>query len=103
MDRNELPLDTHHQGVPSGLPKLISMPVLHLTQTVHRSCTEIKTMSIRIEMGLCLIHIIQEYNQGFQNDFLALVRLAQAMYLSCVDINTISKWIETSFHLTHIT
>jgi hypothetical protein len=29
MDRNKFPLDIHYLGVPSGVPKAISMPVVH--------------------------------------------------------------------------
>jgi hypothetical protein len=49
MDRNELPLDPRHLGVPSGVPKMISMPVVHSAQTLHLSCTEINTISKRTE------------------------------------------------------
>jgi hypothetical protein len=37
MDQNELPLDTRHLGVPSGVPKMISMIMVHLAQIVHLS------------------------------------------------------------------
>jgi hypothetical protein len=45
MDQNELPLDTCHLGVPSGVPKMISMPMVYSAQTVHLSCAEINTIS----------------------------------------------------------
>jgi hypothetical protein len=32
-------------GVPSGVPKMISMPIVHSAPTVHLSCTEITTIS----------------------------------------------------------
>jgi hypothetical protein len=54
---NNLSLDLHHLGVPSGLPKAISMPVVHLAQTMHLSYAEIKTISKWIEMSFCLIHV----------------------------------------------
>jgi hypothetical protein len=40
MDRNKLPLDIRHLGVPSGVPKMNSMPVVHSMQTVHPSIAE---------------------------------------------------------------
>jgi hypothetical protein len=45
MDRNELPLDPLHLGEPSGVPKMIYMPVVHLVQTVHLSYAEINTLT----------------------------------------------------------
>jgi hypothetical protein len=38
MDRNELSFDQCHQKVPPGVPEKISMPMVHLAQTVHLSC-----------------------------------------------------------------
>jgi hypothetical protein len=35
MDRNELPFEPHHLGVPSGASKTISEAMVHLPQTVH--------------------------------------------------------------------
>jgi hypothetical protein len=62
MDRNELPLDKCHLGVPLGVSKMISMPVVQSTQTMHLSCAETKTISKQIEMSFRLIHVT-EYNQ----------------------------------------
>jgi hypothetical protein len=54
MDQNKLPLDIHYIGVPSGVPIVISMPVVHSAQTVHLSSAEIRTISIQVEMSLSL-------------------------------------------------
>jgi hypothetical protein len=35
---------TDHLGVPSGVPKIIPMPVVHSVHTVHLSCDEINTL-----------------------------------------------------------
>jgi hypothetical protein len=35
MERNKLPLETRHLGVPSSVRKLISMPLVHSAQTMH--------------------------------------------------------------------
>jgi hypothetical protein len=40
MDRNGLPLDPCHLGVPSGVSKIISEPVVRSVQTMPLSCTE---------------------------------------------------------------
>jgi hypothetical protein len=45
MDRNEVPLDPHHIGVPSGVSKVILEPMVRSAQTVHLSCVEINTVS----------------------------------------------------------
>jgi hypothetical protein len=103
MDWHELPLDTRHLGVPSDVPKMISMPVLHSAQTVHPSSVEINTTlngpkwastgptSPRSTIGCA------------KNDFFVVVHSAQTMHLSCAEINPISKRTEMSFHLTHVT
>jgi hypothetical protein len=46
MDQNDLPPDTRHLKVPSGVPKMISMPMVHLAQTMHLSSVEINTIQI---------------------------------------------------------
>jgi hypothetical protein len=51
MDRNELLLDLHHLGVPSGVPKAILEPMIHLVQTVHLFCVEISTTTKQNETG----------------------------------------------------
>jgi hypothetical protein len=62
-DQNKLPLNIHYIGVPSGVPKAISTPVVHSTQIVHFSCAEIRTISKQIKMSFCLIHVTLECNQ----------------------------------------
>jgi hypothetical protein len=56
-DRNELPLDPCHLGVPSGASKMVSEPMERSTETVHLSCTEINTISKRTEMSFHLAHV----------------------------------------------
>jgi hypothetical protein len=57
MDQNELPLDPRHLGVPSSVPKIISMHVVHLVQTVHLSFIEINTIFKQIETSFYLAHV----------------------------------------------
>jgi hypothetical protein len=49
MDRNELPLDTRPLGVPSGVPKMISTPVVHSAQSMQLCCAQINTISNTIK------------------------------------------------------
>jgi hypothetical protein len=40
MDQNELPLEPRDLGVPSGVSKMVSEPMVRLAETVHLSCTD---------------------------------------------------------------
>jgi hypothetical protein len=44
-DQNEHPLEPRHLGVPSGVSKTISEPMVPSTQTVQLSCIQISTIS----------------------------------------------------------
>jgi hypothetical protein len=57
MDRNELPLNPRQLGVPSGVSKMISKPMVCLAQTVHLSCIEINTISKCSKMIFHLTHV----------------------------------------------
>jgi hypothetical protein len=57
MDQNKLPLDPRHVGVPSGVSKMISQPMVRLAQTKHVSFTKINTISKRMETSLLLTHV----------------------------------------------
>jgi hypothetical protein len=61
MEQNELPLDARHVGVPLGVPKMISTPVVHSALTTHLSCTEINTMSKQTRNGLYLTDVTKVY------------------------------------------
>jgi hypothetical protein len=63
MDRNELPLEHRHLGVPSSASKMISEPVVCLVQTVHLSCTDIDTVSKWTETRFQMTHVTQEFHQ----------------------------------------
>jgi hypothetical protein len=52
MDRNELPLEARHLGVPSGASKIISKPMVHSAQAVHLSYAETNTISKQTETKL---------------------------------------------------
>jgi hypothetical protein len=45
IDRNEIPHDPHHQGVPSSTSKMISEPMVRSVETVYWSCIKINTFS----------------------------------------------------------
>jgi hypothetical protein len=55
-NRNELPFEPPHLGVPSGVSKTISEPMVHLAQIVQVSCTETNTISKRIETRFYMTH-----------------------------------------------
>jgi hypothetical protein len=63
MDRNELPLEPCDIGVPSGASKMLSELMVHLAQTVHQSCTDTNTVSIRTEMRFYMTHVTYEFHQ----------------------------------------
>jgi hypothetical protein len=87
-----------------GLPKMISMLMEYLAQTVHLSCVEIKTIFKQTEMSLHLTDVTLEYHRVCLKWFSEpMVRSTQTVHLSCIKINTISKWLETSFQFTHVT
>ena len=56
-DRNEISHDRHHLGVPSGASKMISKPMVRLTQIVHLSCTNTNTISKWSETGFHKTHV----------------------------------------------
>jgi hypothetical protein len=89
MDQNELPLDQRHIEVPSGVPKKITMPVVHLVQTVHLSCTEANTISKRTETSFHLTNVSYKYHRVCLKRFPCLwyIRRKPCTYL-CADTNT---------------
>jgi len=57
MDRNELPIEPRHLGVPSDASKTISEPMVRLAQTVHLSCTDTNTVSKEKEVRFRMTHV----------------------------------------------
>jgi hypothetical protein len=57
MDRNELPFEPRHLGVPSGASKWIYEPVVRLTEIVHLSCTYTNNVSKRTETRFYMTHV----------------------------------------------
>jgi hypothetical protein len=56
-ERNKLPVGIHYHGVPGGVPKVILLPVVDSSQTVHVSYAEINTISKWTEMSFHLMHV----------------------------------------------
>jgi hypothetical protein len=54
MDRYEIPHDQGHLGILSGVSKVIFVPVVRSTQTVHLSCIKNSTISKRTETSIHL-------------------------------------------------
>jgi hypothetical protein len=73
--KNELPFDPHHLGGPSGAAKKIFMPMVHSTQTMHLSCTEINSVSKQTEASFYLTHISEEFHRVRQKWFLSLLHV----------------------------
>jgi hypothetical protein len=65
-DRNELPLD---QLLLLGVPEKISMPVVHLMQTVHLACSETNTTSKWTKTSFRMTHDTKEYHRVCQKWF----------------------------------
>jgi hypothetical protein len=97
-ERIEVPRDPHHLVVPSGASKIISMPMVHSTQTVHLSCVKISTISKRTKLSLGPHHLaVQSGASKIISE--PMVRLAQTMHLSCTDTNTVYKHKEVRFYM----
>ena len=85
------------------MPKAISMPELHLAQTVHLSFAETNTTLKRNKTSFHSTYITSEYHSDVPKAIsMHVVHSVQTLHLSCDEINTISKRIETSFLLTTV-
>ena len=102
MDRNEIPHDPRHLGVPSGASKMISEPMVRLTQIVNQSCVNFSTISKRSEISLGPHHLGVP-SRASKRISKPMVHLAQGVELFCADTNTVSKGTKTRFHMTHVT
>jgi hypothetical protein len=102
MERNNIPHDPRHHGVPSGASKMISEVVVRLGQTVHLSCVKISIISKWMDEASTWASSPRSTIGCVQNDFWAYGLLAQTIHLSCTNTNNISKWTKTRFHMTHV-
>ena len=62
-DRNDLPLEPHHLGVPSNASKTIFKHMVRLAQTKHLSCTDTNTVSKWIKMIFHRTHVTKEFHR----------------------------------------
>ena len=100
-ERSEIPHDPRHLGVPSGVAKMISEPMVRSMQTVQLSCVEISTISERNKTSFHLSLCHQVVPSGACKTISEpMVHLARTMHLSCTDRNTVSKCKEGRFHMT---
>jgi len=83
-DRNEIPHEPLHQGVPSRVSKIVSLPMVHLAQTVYISCTENNTIPKEAEVRFYMTHVIWEFYWVLPNIFLSIwyVRCNSCTYLT---------------------
>jgi hypothetical protein len=104
MDRNKVPPDPRHLGVPSGVPKMVYMPVVHSAQTMDLSCAQINSITKPTENKLpldpCHLDVPSVVLKAISEP---MEHSAQTVHLSCVKINTISKQTKMSFHSTNVT
>jgi hypothetical protein len=75
MDENELPLDPRHVGVPLGVSKMISQPMVRSARTMHLSCAEISTISKQTKMTFHLTHITYEFDWVCAERFACLLHV----------------------------
>jgi hypothetical protein len=103
IDRNDLPFEPRHPGVPSGASKLNSKPMVRLAQTVQLPCTETNYLQkVRNKILHDPPHLgVPKGASKIVSE--AMVRLVQIVDLSCTETNTISKWTETRFYMIHVT
>ena len=96
-------MNPHHLGVPLGVPKKISINIVHLTQTMHLSYAEINTLQMDPnELPLDPRH--EGVPSGVSKMiYEPMVCSAQTVHLSCTVTKIVSKWTETRFHMTHVT
>jgi hypothetical protein len=98
MDRNEIPHDPRHLGVPSGASKTISEPMVRLTRTMHLSCVKINTISKWTKTSFQLSLITKEYHRVRPKWFMCLryIQRKPCTYHA-------SKRVEMRFHTTNVT
>jgi hypothetical protein len=72
MDRNELPLERRHLGVPSGASKMIPDLMLPSAQTMLLSCTDTNTVSKHTKTRFQITHVSMKYGrqstEGYTHD-----------------------------------
>jgi hypothetical protein len=71
MDRNEILHDPHHLGVPSGVSKMLSKPMVCSAQTVHLSYVNISAISKRTESSFHMSLVTLEYHRVCPKRFLS--------------------------------
>ena len=93
---------TQVTGVPSGVSKMISEPMVRSTQTVQLSYVKISTISKWGELSIepCHLGVPSGMSKAIYEP---MVRLAENVQLSCTDTYTVSNRKEVRFHMTHIT
>ena len=103
MDRNEIPHDPRHLGVPLRASKMTSDPMVCSVQTVQLSCIKI-TISLNGPKEASSWLTSPRSSIGFiQTDFCAYGTFsANRAPILCQDY-TIFKWAKTSYHLSFVT
>jgi hypothetical protein len=89
-NRNKLPFEPRHPGVPSGASKTISNPTVRLAQSMHLSCTKTNTISKRIKTRFYMTHVTQEFHRVRLKRFLKLWYVWCKLWTYLAPILTIS-------------
>jgi hypothetical protein len=63
MDQNKILHDPRNQGVPLGVPKTISKPMVRSAQTEHQSCAKDSTIFKQNESSFHLNLVTYEYHR----------------------------------------
>jgi hypothetical protein len=84
MDWNKIQHDQCHRGVPPGVSKMISEPMVCFAQTMHLSCVKISTISKQTETSIHLSLVTLLYHWACPKRFLSLwhVRRKPCSYLA---------------------
>jgi hypothetical protein len=69
---NELPLEPHHLGGPSGASKMIPEPMVRFAQAVHLSCTDTDTVLEQTETRFHMTHVTEAFQRVHPKRFLRL-------------------------------
>jgi hypothetical protein len=86
MDPKELPLDPHHEGVPSGVSKMIYEPMVRSAQTAHLRSAKINNFSKWTQPSFPLTHVTEEFDRVCPKQPLSIlhVRRKPCTYLALI-------------------
>jgi hypothetical protein len=103
-NRNQLPLEHRHLGVPSGASKMISEPMVRSVQTMDLACFKITTISKWTEMSFHFEHCHLVVPSGVSKMISEpMDLLAQPCTYLALTLTLSPTGTEMSFHLSLVT